>query len=357
MYLKTIFSLTFSLTLLVAGVNFFVNPIGIYNPPMIKGLNDAQPAASAYLRLEKIEAVKRLKPDAIITGSSRADIGLDPRPEFFPGMTPYNFGLPASTINEQRMTLEFAQTVHPLKEAIITLDLLSFNAHMLENKQFDTKRLSPEALSPARSFFDSYGTIVALDTFVASIKHLRYIKHLDRYSYCEPNGHKVVNDVLRDIAMNGAASMFGDPAAALKGPQEDFSFSYSDKPDDTSYKQLEAMLDFARQHKIKVIMLISPLHKRGTEDQTAMDREWKSRLAEIVRENAARYGEKPYPLWDFNYRNSLTVEPIPPAGDKKTRLKWFLNSGHYTTEAGDIIFAKILDLPEAAKYPDFGRRL
>src|SRR5262249_26234959 len=154
----------------------------------IRGLNDAHPAASSYLRLEKIEAVKRLKPDAIITGSSRADIGLDPKLEYFPGMTPYNFGLPASSIAEQRMTLQFAQAVHPLKEAIITLDLISFNALRLENKQFDPARLSPAALAEPHAFFDSYGTIVALDTFVASIKHLRYIKHPERYSYIEPNG-------------------------------------------------------------------------------------------------------------------------------------------------------------------------
>jgi hypothetical protein len=167
----------------------------------------------------------------------------------------------------------------------------------------------------------------------------------------------VPNDVLLDIAEHGSAPQFGDPAAALKAPQEPFSFSYPDPQDGTSFRHLEAMLDFTRQHHIKTILLISPLHKRPGQAESEISRKWKAQLREIVLANARRFGEKPYPLWDFDTNNRLTTEPIPPADDKKTRLKWFLNSGHYTSEAGDIIFARILGLPAAQEYPDFGQRL
>ncbi len=361
-YLKTVFGVTAFLAAAAAGINFFANPIGIYNPPLIRGFNDAAPAATAYSRLEKTEAVKRLKPDLIITGTSRADIGLDPRPEFFPGMTPYNFALSAATLYEQRRTLEFAGAVHPLKEAVITLDFFAFNARKLDNKQFEPERLTPEALSPLRAFFDSYGTVVALDTLVASFRNMRYVRHLDRYAYSEPNGHKIGNDVAYDVSLQGAAHLFSHPPAEKETAVDDFSFAYSDVPGDTVFKHLEAMLDFTRQHGIKTILVISPVHEwaiRGfaAEGKSALVAEWKARLAEIVRANAARYGETAYPLWDFAYPNSLTSEPVPTADNKKTQMHWWWDPSHYKTELGDIVLRKVLGLPGGDKYPDFGRKL
>jgi hypothetical protein len=357
-YLKTIFCVTGFVVLTIAGVNFMANPLGMYNPPLIKGFNDVYPAGTVYSRLEKSEAVKRLKPDVIITGSSRADIGLDPRPEFFPGMTAYDFGLPASSLNEQRRTLEFAEAVHPLKEVIITLDLFCFDAHKLENKQFDPARLSPEAVSPVRSFFNSYDTLVALDTLIASIKNMRYIKHLDLNPYSAPDGHKISHDLDSDVFLHGAGYFFGHAHTVAEAETDDFSFSYSDVPGDTTFKHLQAMLDLTRQHNIKVILLISPVHFWSAKyTETSREKEWKKRIVETVRSNAASYGAAPYPLWDFDYPNSITLEPIPADGDIKGRTKWFWNGGHYKTETGDIILARILGLKEGKKYPDFGKRL
>jgi hypothetical protein len=57
------------------------------------------------------------------------------------------------------------------------------------------------------------------------------------------------------------------------------------------------------------------------------------------------------------YPNSITLEPVPPEEDKKGRMKWFWNGGHYKTEAGDVMLKKVLGLKGAEEYPDFGRRL
>jgi len=361
-YLAVALGLAGVLFLVVVSINYFADPIGIYHPPLIKGFNDSSPAATAYARIEKTEAIKRLKPDAIIIGSSRADIGLDPRPEYFPGMTPYNAGLSAATIHENRMMLEFAQAVHPLKEAVITLDFFSFDGHRLENKQFEPERLTPQALTPLHSFFYTYGTIVSFDTLIASFKNIRYLKHLDRHAYSEPNGHKINNDVVDNIAAHGAAHMFDAPPADREISVDDFSFDYAGGQDNSVFNHLEAMLDFARQNKIKVVLLLSPVHEgymKHIEEQGrgALAEEWKKRVTEIVRANAARYGEKPYPLWDFAYRNSFTTEPVPAAGDLKTHMKWWWDPSHYKVELGDIVLRKVLGLPGGHQYPGFGRKI
>lgn len=353
MYLRIVFGLAGVLVAAVTAFNYMANPIGLYNPPLIKGFNDAHPAAVNYARLEKIEAVKRLRPDVIITGSSRADIGLDPTAEYFPGRRVYNFGLSASSINEQKQVLAFAQAVHPLKEAIITLDYFCFNARRLENKAFEPARLSPAALTPWRSFTDTYGTIASLDTLAASIKNIRYLRQLDRRAYAEPNGHKVSNDVFYDIKIHGMAKMFAHPPAAQETSVDDFSTDYADGT--STYKHLEEMLDFARAHNIKVTLLISPVHFRDMHDVDAKETAWKKKVEDIIRANGRKHAAAPYPLWDFAYPNSLTTEPIPQ--DKTGRMKWFLDGGHYTTEMGYIVLQKILGLPQARKYPGFGRKV
>jgi hypothetical protein len=359
-YITFVFLLAALLVLSVAGINYVVNPLNAYNSPVIKGLNDRHPAAGTYTRLYKIEAVKRRKPDVIVLGTSRADTGFNPRTEYFPDSNPYNFALPAAGIIEQRRQLEFAQAVHPLKQAVITLDFFTFNARKLENKQFDPERLSAEALSQPRAFFDTYGTVVALDTFVAAIKHLRYIRHPNRYDDSDANGHKVSTGVEYSIKNEGAGKRFTTPPNEDEINAADFSFNYSDKPGDDTFQHVAAMLDFARRNHIDVILLIPPVHETylATLDKTGrgpLIEKWKATLAEIVGANAVRYSARPYPLWDFAYPNAFTTEPVPAPEDKTTVPKWFYDSNHFTTALGDIVLEKVLGISD--DYPDFGRRL
>lgn len=341
-----------------------VNPFGIYAPPVIKGFNDYYPAANAFPRLHKIERVKQLKPEIVITGSSRADSGLNPVPKFFGDKRVYNFGLPASTIYEQRRTLEFSQAVHPLQQVIITLDFFSFNAKRLENKQFDDRKLRLEALSPVTSFFDTYSTIAALDTFTTSLKHLRYIRKPERHSFASDNGFKNSRDVEYKIEQLGAGHRFvSDPNEAAVSAEGEFSFMYGDNPLDTTFQHLEAMLDFARENRIDVILLISPLHATTWE---SMEREgelpafltWKKRIAAIVEADARKRYATPYPLWDFATLNPYTSEPVPDEADIKGRMQWFYDSSHYKPALGDAIFRCILhDAQESAAPCLLGNRV
>lgn len=361
-YFSLVLCITAVVIAIVGGLNYIADPLGIYNPPVIRGVNDAHPAALGYSRIYKAENVKRLKPDVIITGTSRADSGLNPKPDQFGGLSVYNFAMPAASIKEQRRTLEFAQAVHPLKTAIITLDFFAFNAKKIDNKQFDPARLSPEALGEPRSFFDTYGTMLALDTSVASFKQFRYMKHLSRYGHAEPNGHKVNTDLEADIEKNGAAKQFLHPANENEISTTDYDFNYSAEPGDDTFKHYEAMLDFTRKKGINTILVISPVHetylkKLESEGKTPLALEWKQRLVDIDRAVAARYHTKPYPLWDFAYSNSITTERVPAADDKITRMKWFWDSNHYKEKTGDIVLEKILGLASSKHYPDFGIRL
>lgn len=354
-----------TLVSLIAAANFIVNPFGIYGTPVIKGLNDYYPAANAFPRLHKIERVKRVKPEVVIIGSSRADSGLNPTAAFFGDARVYNFALSASTIYEQRRTLEFAQAVHPLRQAIITLDFFSFNGRRLENKQFDEAKLSAAALSPLRSFFDTYGTLAALDTFTTTLKHLRYIRKPERYGFSTENGFKNSRDIEYKIAQQGAGHRFAsDPNEDAVRGESGFSFMYGDDPHNTTFRHLEAMLDFARQNRIDVILLMSPVHKASwkkmeQDGEMAAFLTWKKRIAAIVEADGRKHYTAPYPLWDFaRLDTSYTTEPIPAADDVSGRMQWFYDSSHYKPALGDVIFRCILGKKEEAAEADkFCRRV
>ncbi len=223
-YTQLVFGIVLAVTGTVGAFNYIVNPLGIYNTPVIAGFNDLHPAATGFTRLYKTEDVKRLKPDVIITGTSRADSGLNPKFAAFGEARIYNFAMPSASINEQRHALEFAQAVNPLKTAIITLDFFAFNARKLENKQFDAARYDVASLDETRAFFDTYGTLLALDTLIASFKHMRYIKKTDRYAYALSNGYKVSNDMAYDIAQHGAAKQFLNPGNENEISVDGFDF-------------------------------------------------------------------------------------------------------------------------------------
>lgn len=346
----------------VCAFNYIVNPIGLYSSPVIVGFNDTHPAGALFSRLQKIEAIKKLQPDALVTGSSRADNGLDLRAgETIPeGLRPYNAGLAASSIREQRAMLEFAQAVHPLKLAVITLDYFAFNARRPENAEFEPARLSPEALRPWRAFIDTYDTVTSIDTLIASFKHLRYRKHPERYSVTLPNGRRDPRDLAMEIKNHGAASLFRHDPAASAIQSDNFTTDYSDQPGDNTYKHFEAMLDLVYSRGIKTILIISPVHfeTQMSDERLSVFRQeeqWKRSLVLINKAVAQRYHSSPYPIWDFDYPNAVTTEPVPPENEVASPMKWFWDPGHYNASLGDIVLRKAV--MGSQEHPGFGKRL
>lgn len=347
-------------TLLLVGAvglfNYLINPYAIYQPPVIKGVNDHFPAAQSYGRLYKAEGMKRVKPDLVITGTSRADIGLNPDIPALAEYTSYNLALSAATIFEQRMNLEYAYHLNPPKLAVITLDFFAFNANRPIHSEYEPNRLSREALLPVNAWVNSYGTIWSVDTISTSLKHLRRMRKKERYSYPRPNGHKVHLDGLYQTKMRGAHRMFSKPPAASAVIVQDFELNYRTSAEGDTLIHLAAMLDLARQHKTKVIVLFSPFHETHhkvlkAKKQWPLFLEWKKRVIETVRHNGEKYQEQPYALWDFTVLHPYISEPVPSADNRDKALEWFWDSFHYKEELGDVIWERILGTEDQT---DFG---
>ncbi|MAY99972.1 MAG: hypothetical protein CMH32_05515 [Micavibrio sp.] len=351
---------------LIAGVNYVVDPYGIYDPPHIEGVNGHYPSALSFSRLFKAEAMKRVKPDVAILGTSVADVGLNPE-GFFPDGKAYNFAVSGASIEEQYYNLKYAFAVNPPELVILTLDFFIYDANRLLHNELDLNRFKPNALKPVQSFFNSYGTLLSLDTFRNSLQHLRRMKHPERYSYPRKNGHNVHQKGAYFAKHKGFYPMFVKPPAPDMMASNDYRFDYpvpEKHPVQTSFGYLEMMLELARGHGAEVILFLSPMHQkylRVLEDQgnLAKFHEWHDRVIETVVNHNKKYDHN-YALWDFSAKHPYTNEPIPAEGDTKTQMKYFWDVMHYQESLGDIIFKKILnkkDGSEDKNFRSFGKKI
>lgn len=144
----------------VAGLNILVDPFYRFNVVTIPGINQQRYMFSTEVRLAKAGIVCRLNPSAVILGSSRNEVGFNPRHPAFGGEPTYNLAMAGSGLQEIYDTLRHAKHAAPaLKRVVIGLDFFTFNAYReevvfkTEVVNFDPKRL---LLSANDSCFDNF---------------------------------------------------------------------------------------------------------------------------------------------------------------------------------------------------------
>ena len=128
-----------------------VDPYYVFGTPDIPGINVVRPRYENHDPAVKPYQVRRIKPDAVILGSSRAEVALDPRHPGWNGKNVFNFGLPSATSYEVMLAFLHAQSVAPLKQAVIGLDFFGFNIFFPRDQTYLEGRFSGDGV---RAFAD-----------------------------------------------------------------------------------------------------------------------------------------------------------------------------------------------------------
>ena len=124
--------------------NVVIDPYGIWGSSGIEGLNTRKPLYVQFERIYKAYAVRRLKPQGIVLGSSRAARGIDPDHPAWPTDNNYNLALKAMALEEAESYLNHSIQVANLKVVVFGLDFFTFNAHWKTHEQFDREILANE---------------------------------------------------------------------------------------------------------------------------------------------------------------------------------------------------------------------
>ena len=135
----------------LAAVIVLVDPYYVFGTPDIPGINVVRPRYENLLPAAKPYQVRRIRPDAVILGSSRAETGLDPRHPGWTGKNVFNFGLPGATSYEVMLAFLHAQASAPLKQAVVGLDFFGFNIFFGRDHEYLEARFSGDGV---RAFAD-----------------------------------------------------------------------------------------------------------------------------------------------------------------------------------------------------------
>ena len=354
-YLCWFFGLLISGSLLVGGVNVVIDPYGIYNLINLPTLNAQKHRRMIEGgRIPKSIDLRRGRYNTLILGSSRAQVGIDPKSPILLGTLAYNASLADASIYELRAVGLYALKHQKLEKVILGLDFFVFNAHRNGSNDFSDSGFAGRSagymylrrLISVGTLEDSLTT--ALANLVGKPSQNRSDGYLDgavRYGMVDPRvlftrvlkAHFLVTPTLY-----GSLEYQADRVAVFKGLIERFA-----------------------REGIAVHAFFSPIHARQLEAIRALGwiptfERWKRDVVTAVEQVNA--GLSPsrgsVAIWDFSGYNNITTEAVPVTGEGRA-TKWYWESSHYKRAVGELILLRMLR-PERAKSAvpqDFGRLL
>ena len=354
------------LLLLTALVNLLVDPYGLYGLVEREGFNAAKPTVMQSLRLHKARQVERIRPRAIVLGTSRAERGLDPRHPGFTAQPAYNLAFAGASIYEMLRYYQHARAQQVPEQVVLALDLVAFNVHAQKKADFAEERLAVDPDGDVRRgawLHDLAPTMLTRTALSASLRTLAAQSEAARIPVFDAGGQLQPRDYRATIwGGRGHAAAFRASErhfiAEAWFPAPRYAFAFGDGGEST-FEHYRRLLRLAYADGADLRVLISPGHARQWELLEVVGlwpawEHWKRELVRLNEAEAARAGVQPFPIWDFSGYNSITTEPVPRMRD--VRMRWHWESSHYQSETGDLILHRVFGTP-ASVPADFGTRL
>ena len=338
--------------LLIAAFNWFVDPYDIHHDMDKEGITKIKPALKYKHRMKKAYAVNRIKPKAIILGSSR---GLR-LPTEHPGWTKspvYNLSLPAARAYEIMRYFQHAHAAQPLKQVVLSLDFFTFNVYAQPGPDFREGRLNVTADNEPnkKSYEDFSASLFSLDSLTDSVKTLTNQPKKKNKNAGQQKKKKTQKnrEVLREKFLSTDENFMRSHLGWFPQPHRQYSL-IRPRTDNTTISSFRTIVAIAYRDNIDLRIFISPSHAYLLEAMHAVGiwtlyEEWKKMLVKANDEEARRSGRNPFPLWDFSSYNSITTEAIPANEDPQQRMTWFKESSHYTKNLAQLILDRVLSPP------------
>jgi hypothetical protein len=316
---------------LIAGVNIAFDATGIWDTPIRRGFNANKAQQHLYERTAKAHMVMRLKPRAIILGSSRARLALSPKAfQAITGRPAYNLAIGSPHISELEAYFRHALFNQPgLKDVVLVVELQEFGPRSiatLQAQDFQADRLETGCL-PLRDYAAHTLTFTAL---VDSFKTLQANQREPDVRPYGPDGEDLALPWRHSLASGGPVQTF---AYYMAMPQERYTY------DPTSMQSLANMVATCRARGIRLEVLTSPVHVVEWESL------WRSGAGAEL-EHWQRDLAKTTPFWDFSGYNPTTTAAIAPTMP-------YMDPAHYLPPIGERMLQRVY----GAGAPGFGERV
>ncbi|MGJ0319781.1 hypothetical protein [Aliarcobacter cryaerophilus] len=341
-FLKVVFGLLFLGVLFVGGVNYIVDPYGIYKTNIFPN----KPEQDKNIRLEKVAKVEEFKPVSISLGTSRTEYGYDPNHQYF-SKPAYNLAVSAASLYENRLYLEYSIKQGNLKEVLLVADWRMFN---------DPKMRKSDDFENSFNVENNYKQLFSMDLFKSSFKTI--INQKSKSTYLE-NGQRDWYFNQENIDKQGGHIKVMNEDEKIYYKRSDFKYNsniYQDTKE-SSFDDFRKILELCYQNNIKLDIVFGPSHIRQWEAYDYYQDietwyKWKKDVVLFVAKIANEQQKTPYRIMDFSVYHELTAETVPT--NPKEKMKYHWEASHYKKELGDIVLDRLLDI---SPYKDFGVEL
>jgi hypothetical protein len=313
-----------------------MDPYGIFDILNIYNLNYSKIKQETNVRIFKSLEVLRKKPKILLLGSSRTDVGLDPRRSaLFKNMDVYNLGILGANMYEVMRYFQQGMAVEPnIKQIILGIDFFMFNQNRAVDPSFY------EDLLNEKSFWSSFlPWTFSIDTFSASIETIEWNRKGKKLTPYHEYGTRDEQYFIRyNLPKQSKIKGF---EATLKGFLEDPRLYKNYELSIEALGYLKEIVETCNQKNIDIYLFISPAHATQWEaiyqsGIWTIFEQWKREIVEIS------------DVWDFSGYNSITTEKI------SDRMLNYLDSSHYTQKVGELILEHLLNQDSHKVSSDFG---
>lgn len=338
----------------VALFNVVIDPWGLHGLVRIDGVNAVKIRPERAIGELKLARALRHRPDALVLGNSRADIGLDPTHGTLAALAqrPFNLAEPGAALTAQVHQVEALLAAgHRPRLLLVGLELFDLlNAEPLRRPHW---RSRDDLWAQQRA--TRLQSVITLSALGDSLLTLRAQRD-PHAATLRDDGFNPLRDYDGMAAREGYAPLFRQ--RATENARRIGAHRWPSRLDTTAdFIALRRLLELADQHDIRVECFTYPyhahilgtLHRAGLMDEVAA---WKQALADTVHAAAAQGAS--VRLWDFVAVTPETAEAVPSQGDRRSVTRWYWEGGHFKAALGHRMLERMLG---TRSEEGFGREL
>jgi hypothetical protein len=361
-----------ALVTLGALLNVIVDPYGLFEVWRSPGFNDVKPMAGTRVRITKPYQLARAKPNTVVVGNSRPELGIDPTSECWASedQPVFNAGVPGIGVYYQARMIQTAIESGAVKRFYWGLDFLDF----VSTGQKDAGRWPPPSSvidkrwpvtadgreTPDyawQSLLDMRDATLSLNAVLDSV--VTIMQQSDAFSSTRrADGFNPARDYIEIVNTEGQGVLFKQKnpeiirtlsrgGLALYPPGENWS---------QDFESVRFVLQLADQAGVETTLFINPYH---ADYLTAIEvtgnwpllEDWKRRLTILASASETAT------LWDFNAFDQYSSTPPPDNLARGKALEWYWEPAHYRKELGDLMVARMRDTPCSGFDSGFGSQL
>lgn len=302
--------------LILAGLNYTIDPYNVFHTPLIKGLSVLKPDAKRQERLTKIAAFKldKRKINAIFVGTSKVDWAFNK--DYYKkitGLEAENMAMVSLSFDEFLDLTYACLKIHPeIKNVYFGLDFNTFNKNHKDNQTHLGLNQNPNLTTQ-----EIGAALFSLDTTVSSV--ITIIKNIngqqDKMYTSVGTKHVFYNKNIDDYFRRSIVKYF--------------NYYETYKLYEGSFPKLKDLNDYCKENNINLVLFLNPSHITDIDEiyeaglwSTFLS--WKKDLVEIK------------PVIDFDYPNKINNVEIRPD------MKNFHDAAHVTEVVANIMTDKIV---------------